>query len=269
MCQEIAGGINTEMREHPFKGVLNFRDLGGYRAKDGRIVEWQLVYRSGELQRMTQRDLYRMKREVRPASLIDLRSDGQAAINGVGRSDELGARYFHIPFTLRTKEKTSTEVLRQFHNSGDEFLYRLSQEDYGRKIVEVLHVLADPENLPCIFHCNAGKSRTGIIAMMILGALGVADDDIIADYMLSARHMEEFLNRWSADPNTAATIMEVPSYMWIVEPDSMYRFLNVLRERYGSFRDYLKLRGADDALFERLETTLLTQPTGPSAASGE
>jgi len=230
MCEEIAKGINTEEREYHFKGIKNFRDLGGYRAKDRKIIAWNRLYRSGELQFMTSRDFSRLKHEVRPISVIDLRNESQGEGGGIGRLSELGVRYFHIPVTLYPRD--------DYKSAGELFASLAGQEEFGRKAADVIKILADIENLPLIIHCNAGRIRTGCMAAIILDILGVSDEDIENDYRMSAP-----------------------------ESDSILFFLKPLRDKCGSVRDYVKAQGVDESLFTRLEKALLTNPPGPSALS--
>jgi protein-tyrosine phosphatase len=128
---------------------------------------------------------------------------------------------------------------------------------YGTRIVQSLRVLADPDNLPLVFHCSAGKDRTGVLAAVLLSALGVKDQDIIADYATTAFHMERYLNRMSRDPQEAEFLASLPAYIHESAPSSMELLLTGIRREYGSTRDYLTLHGADGVLFEQLENALL------------
>lgn len=256
MCEEIAANINTEIREHHFKGVYNFRDTGGYPAKNGKIVAWNRLYRSGELHHMSLRDGLRLKNELRLASVIDLRNDVREETSEKKRLEELGISYYNVPVTLEPEAESAS--------AGELFLAMAAQADFGRRMIDVLKILSQPGNFPVIIHCNAGKNRTGIVTALILGALGVADEDIVADYLLSDSYMKAVKEKLLADPSMKDVLESMPEYVWLVEPDSMRLFLKNLKEKYGSVPDYLKSRGADDSLFATLERNLLTLPPGPS-----
>ncbi len=259
MCEEIAANINTETRDYRFKGIQNFRDLGGYRAGTDKIIAWNRLYRSGELHHLSARDSQKLKFDLRVASVIDLRNDVREETSEKKRLSELGIVYHNVPVPLESEADSKT--------TGELFMAMAAQPDFGRRIVEVLEILSQPDNLPAVIHCNAGKNRTGIVAALVLAALGVADEDIVADYMLSDSYIKAVKEKLLADPAMKEALERVPAYVWLVEPESMGFFLNSLKETYGPVRDYLKARGADDSIFAGLERNLLTLPPGPSSSA--
>jgi protein-tyrosine phosphatase len=243
-----------------FESVLNFRDLGGYRAQGGRTIAWQRLFRSGELHHMTSHDITRLKEEIRLRSVIDLRGSVQQELLGVGPLNEIGVKYYSIPLSIITDRVNDRgkELFRDFSNSGEVYLYRVRNKEYGRRIVDALEIIADPENHPLVFHCNAGKDRSGILAAIVLGVLGVPDEDIIIDYTLTAPYMKEFINRWNNDPRTAEVHKNLPEYQLKASPESMALFLSTLNKEYGSVRGYVMAQGAEASLIHRLEKALLT-----------
>jgi protein-tyrosine phosphatase len=207
---------------------------------------------------MSVRDSQKLKFDLRVASVIDLRNDVRKETSENTRLEELGIRYHNVPVTLEPEAESRT--------TGELFMAMAAQTDFARRIVDVLEILSQPFNLPAVIHCNAGKNRTGIVTALVLGVLGVADDDIVADYMLSDSYMKAVKERLLADPAMKDALERVPGYVWLVEPDSIYLFLKTLKETYGPVRDYVRAQGAGDALFQRLEATLLTTPPGPSGS---
>ena len=242
-----------------FESVLNFRDLGGYSAQGGRTIAWRRLFRSGELHHMTSHDITRLKEEIRLRSVIDLRGSVQQELLGVGPLNEIGVKYYSIPLSIITDRVNDRgkELFRDFSNSGEVYLYRVRNKEYGRRIVDALEIIADPENHPLVLHCNAGKDRSGILAAVVLGVLGVPDEDIIIDYTLTAPYMKEFINRWNNDPRTAEVHKNLPEYQLKASPESMALFLSTLNKEYGSVRGYVMVQGAEVSLFNRLERALL------------
>ena len=242
-----------------FESVLNFRDLGGYRAQGGRTIAWRRLFRSGELHHMTSHDITRLKEEIRLRSVIDLRGSVQQELLGVGPLNEIGVKYYSIPLSIITDRVNDRgkELFRDFSNSGEVYLYRVRNKEYGRRIVDALEIIADPENHPLVLHCNAGKDRSGILAAVVLGVLGVPDEDIIIDYTLTAPYMKEFINRWNNDPRTAEVHKNLPEYQLKASPESMALFLSTLNKEYGSVRGYVMVQGAEVSLFNRLGRALL------------
>jgi len=242
-----------------FESVLNFRDLGGYRTQRGQTVAWQRLFRSGELHYMTKRDMVKLKEEIKLRSVIDLRNSTELEEFGVGLLSEISVKYYNIPLiTLSDRDRDRERVLfKEFSNQGEIYLYHIANEEFGRRVVEALEIIADSDNHPLVFHCSAGKDRTGIFTAIVLGILGIADEDIIKDYTLSALYIKEIIERLNSNPRWAEALKNVPEYRLEVAPESMILFLSTLKREYGSVKGYVEAYGAEESLIHRLENTLL------------
>jgi len=153
--------------------------------------------------------------------------------------------------------RQETERFRDATDMGELYLYRIRPPEFGKRLVDSLELIADRDNHPLVFHCSAGKDRTGVLAATVLAAAGVMDEDIIHDYTSSAPFMPEIRNRMISDPAASAELKELPDFEWEASAESMARFLALLRREYGSAAGYLKAQGADDSLPRRLEEALL------------
>jgi protein-tyrosine phosphatase len=235
-----------------FESAPNFRDLGGFRTRDGRAVAWRRLFRSAALHSMSRPDIARLKEDIRPRAVIDLRTprepSKQREISLLG---EMGARYHNVPFRPDSPDyvKQETEVFRDATDMGELYLYRIRQPEFGKSLVDSLELIADRNNHPL--------DRTGVLAAMLLAAAGVIDADIIHDYTLSAPFMPEIRDRWRNDPAAPPEVKELPDFQWEASVESMARFLGLLRREYGSAARYLKPQGADNSLPQRLEEALL------------
>ena len=240
-------------REINFDAIINFRDLGGYRAKGNRTVAWRQLFRSGYLHSMTERDLRRLKNEIKLTSVIDLRSDKELTQRKeVGLLRDAGIKYFNTPF-----RSFNEELYHNFKNMGEVYLSRIRHEGYCKPIIDALEIIAEPENHPLLFHCGAGKDRSGLVAAFVLSVLGVAESDIAADYILSASYMPDLVTRLMEDPKTPEEVKNLPAYTWEATSESMRWFLSSLKREFGSARGYLEMHGAEESLFNRLEQALL------------
>jgi protein-tyrosine phosphatase len=246
-------------RSIDFEAVSGFRDLGGYPAKDGRMVAWRRLFRSGELRRMTDNDLQKFKKEIGIAAVIDLRHarDGIAQQQEINLLNQVGAKYFYVPLNTNADRSKERVQYQNYSHMGLVYLSRLRHQEYGRRIIEALEIIAQPDNHPLVFHCVAGKDRSGVLAAFVLSVLGVADKDIIEDYSFSAQHMKALFERMSKDPNISEDILNLPAYTWEAAPESMEWFLSNLKREYGSAREYLEIQGAEKSLFGKLEQALL------------
>jgi protein-tyrosine phosphatase len=203
---------------------------------------------------MTSHDIIQLKEEIRLRSVIDLRSSRQ--LEPFSPLNEVGVEYYNIPLIDRRNDKEN--VYQDFSNLGEVYSYRVRHEEFGRRVVEALEIIAEPDNLPLVFHCSAGKDRTGVLTAIVLGILGVTDEDIIEDYTLTSPYMKELINRWNNDPKEAEALKNVPEYLLEASPESMTFFLSTLKREYGSIRGYVEAHGAEVSLIHRLETALLT-----------
>jgi protein-tyrosine phosphatase len=257
-------------RHIDFESVPNFRDLGGYRTHDGRAVAWRRLFRSAALHKMNDRDIARLKQDISPRAVMDLRSprnpekDPEALL-----FKEIGARHYPIPFSTwpwpgPSKRPDSSPYVKDeataapnATNMGEIYLYRISEKPFGKKLVDALEIIAERDNHPLVFHCTAGKDRTGILAAMVLAAMGVVDEDIVEDYTLSAPLMKDIRDRMTSDPDTAQGVKDLPDFQWEASAESMAVFLSLLRREYGSADGYLRANGAGRSLVDRLKAALL------------
>jgi protein-tyrosine phosphatase len=239
-----------------FESVSNFRDIGGYKTRKGRTVAWRRVFRSGEFQKINEKDLQRLLTEVKPVSLLDLRSTFELEKHGRGLLAETDIKYRNISFVT---DGGDPEVDRQRYkdctNMGEFYLDIARDKGFGNRLNEALEMIADPSNHPLVFHCAVGKDRTGILAAMALNLLGVSDKDIKEDYSLSEPYMDEIMKSIKNNPDTPPP--DLPDFFWKASPASMDLFLATLRQEYGSIQGYLKSMGMVSTLVKRLENALL------------
>jgi protein-tyrosine phosphatase len=242
-----------------FESVSNFRDIGGYRTRQGYTIAWRRVFRSGEFAKITRNDFKRLMEEISPASVVDLRSKFEVERHGIGLLSEADIKYHNISFIADGGDRKADERrYKEFKNMGEFYLDLMPKKEYGQRIIEALEVIATPENHPLVFNCAVGKDRTGILAAVLLSVLGVTDEDIIEDYSLSGPYMEELLKTIDADPQIAEGVKALPDFFWKASPESMALFLNTLRRDYGSVNGYLEFMGSEPSLIERLEKALLS-----------
>jgi protein-tyrosine phosphatase len=232
--------------------------LGGLRAKGDRKVAERRVFRSAELAYMTRNDFDRLTNEIRLASVIDLRSAGERERQGTGMLSETSVKFHNISFLADGGDpKADEKRFTEFPGMGQFYVYLIRKSRFGQQLVEALKIIASTENHPLIFHCAVGKDRTGLLAAMLLSALGVADEDIIEDYALSGPAMQTVIKRLSSQPETAGMVTRVPAFFWEAAPEAMALLLDALKKEYGSTEGYLKENGADSTLVKRLEKALL------------
>jgi hypothetical protein len=127
-----------------------------------------------------------------------------------------------------------------------------------RGFAAAITLLADAEAVPAVFHCAAGKDRTGLLAALVLGALGVDRDAIVADDALTKNSMDVVLARAASDPVKAAAIAHVPPSFFSADPIGMDRVLDDIERAHGTVRGYVRSIGVTDPTLEHLDALLLT-----------
>ena len=175
------------------EGALNWRDLGGYPTADGRVTKWDRIYRSDGLDQLTDTDLD-VVAALGIKLVIDFRVDREVDENPSRLADHPTLRCQRLPIGGDEVEgKSILDTIR----AGELKTYTIEEmaatyerllEEFASTFGEVVAHAADPANHPMVFHCTAGKDRTGLMAMLLLGALGVSDDDIVTDYELTTQY---------------------------------------------------------------------------------
>jgi len=160
-------------------GCFNFRDLGGLPAAGGATVRPGRLFRSDALHRLTDDDVDALT-GLGVRTLLDLRSEREVEESGVGPLREHGVRHRHLPLTA---DASGNE--RGFPNGPMEELYVRFLDEGRPAIRAVFETLSEEETYPAVVHCAAGKDRTGIVVALVLRAVGVPDDEIVADYALT------------------------------------------------------------------------------------
>ncbi len=242
-----------------FDTCFNFRDLGGYQTGDGRRVRWKTLYRADTLHRLEGPDLD-VFLELGLRSIIDLRSRHELDDHGRFRHD--GALVVHhVPMIdvvggpRRPIQPAPDAPLRSV---GEGYI---SMADEGRPAIgAAITLLAEPGALPAVFHCTAGKDRTGILAAIVLSALGVRDEDIVDDYMLTgeSRAARNAYLRVH-EPDYYAFLANLPATVRDMHGDAIPTLLAWIRTEHGSVPAYLVASGVDEDIVDALRANLLLE----------
>ncbi len=241
--------------------VGNLRDLGGYTTKNGRVVAWRKLYRSAQPNPRSEEEVALLRSHTGITSVLDLRSSGESQKECIDLMVSNNIRYHNVPLlTDTTGPGYDSETARfdKVKNMGEFYLTMINHPSFAPKLVKALELLAEPANHPVLFHCAVGKDRTGILAATVLSLLGVSDEDIATDYSLTDPHMPAFLdNLRKSSAEGAAFVDSFPAFMWKASKESMEAVLSGVKDKYGSFDNYLLGGGCDVSLFNRLENALL------------
>jgi len=254
-----------EVRRVGLDGPANFRDLGGYPAGARRLRRGH-VFRSDSLSRMSESDVRHVVDELGVATVVDLRAGHEVATYGHGPLGSEGVLVHHLPIA----DETRPDRIERPPDAPDpatltlDRIYLLMLDRYADRFVGVLRMLADEATHPIVFHCAAGKDRTGLVAALLLSLLGVDDETVAADYALTSEHIDELVARHRAQAESEGNTVEVNDAHLRAEAAVMRIVLAETRERYGSAEAYLLSHGLEPDAVAALRASLLEDGSGAS-----
>jgi protein-tyrosine phosphatase len=223
----------TPARHLALHGASNFRDLGGYPTGDGRTTRWRHIFRSNHLGQLTAADV-EIVRALGVKSAFDFRGQEERTA-GVCVVDEITVHSLPIEPTvvasLRAELARGTltapvalEIMRESYRNYVRHNTHSFRMLFG-------HLLED--RAPLVIHCTAGKDRTGLAAALILRALGVGDEVIATDYLLT----NQFYRR---DPSSASDLpADVLDAIGSVEASYLAAAYEAVGSEYGDLETYL------------------------------
>ena len=161
-------------RHLDLEGSSNIRDLGGYTTRDGNQTRWGVFLRSGEMHRIS----CRSRDELVAGGIrtvVDLRMTAETESEPNVFSGSNDVRYIHVN-VMGDEWIETASVAQKMGSTSDQMLilYGAILEERRDFVREVLDILSRPDHRPALYHCSAGKDRTGVISALLLGLAGVA-----------------------------------------------------------------------------------------------
>jgi protein-tyrosine phosphatase len=258
----------------PLESVANFRDIGGYLTGAGRRVRRGLVFRSGSLAHLSERDVVYLH-QLGLKLVCDLRGMEEVTEGPDRLPADPAPEYLHLPLTVQENRRQRLQALilnpKSIAPMMPEMYTKYMIDGNARLYGGLLGRLAEPNNLPTLIHCTAGKDRTGIAVALLLLVLGVPDEVVVADYSLSNLYYATFLELSQQLVRPVRWLGIHAEDLWpimVADPETMRTTIAHIREKYGSVEDYLKdAGGLDEAAIARLKTYLLEANTHPNGRS--
>lgn len=239
-------------RHIPLQGASNFRDLGGYLGHEGRRVKWRQIYRSDHLASLHADDLKHIEQlgvkrafDFRGVQESQAQSYNWPKITRHSLSIEPTVVQRLQAQLVSGKPLTAADALEAMQTTYRDFV----RSDSYRFAQLFEHLLEKPE--PLVFHCTAGKDRTGLAAALILSALGVSEDDIWKDYLLT--------NQLYKRNSTGATSLspDVLKIVWEVQESFLQASIETIIQTHSSVPQYLGTLGLSPAALHKLRTDYL------------
>ena len=247
----VSGGDTTVVsnRHIYFENVLNFRDIGGLKTRDGKTVRWGNIYRSDNLSKLKNKEFDKFS-EMHISTVYDLRTDHEIK----GKEDNLpsNVRYVHTPTVqdnegeiakLRAKviggeisEKQANELTVKF--------YRDAVTVNVNSLKEIINKIVD-SNEPILYHCSAGKDRTGIVSAIILSILNVDRQTIVNEYLLSNYYRRDKTEKTLGKAKLAKIIkpkMDLKAIEVFITVDESFinATFSAIDEQYGGIDNFIE-----------------------------
>ena len=233
----------------PIKKGYNFRDLGGYPTADGHTTKWRRIIRTGSLAQLDKQDL-KVLTSIPVTIDVDLRAPDE--VKKAPDQVPTSATYYHLPVFASDETDAShsdEEIAAQMQQPGNGYrhmidvYHRMTTIDSAKRAYQKLFkLLLSNDDGALLFHCTAGKDRTGMASYLILSALGVQEKIIMEDYLLTNVVTQEFRNQWLQEMRNNGASEELVTNraaLASVSPDYLNTAITNIKKNYGTINRYL------------------------------
>jgi protein-tyrosine phosphatase len=254
------------MHRHPHRvwrlqGAANFRDLGGYRAENGRSLRWRQLFRSDHFGSLTAEDQMRLS-SIGLSRVLDFRGAGERA-SAPNRLSGVTEHSLAIEPTVAQRmhdlEKAGAKLTGDAAAALMQDLYLSFVVNQAHRFAELFEHLLSAAS-PLVFHCTAGKDRTGFAAALVLLALRVPREQVMADYLLSNDGSRQ------ASQSASSLSKEALAVLQGVQAGFLDRALRSIDQDHGGVERYLEVKlRLTPAARRRMSDIYLEEDSGPLA----
>ncbi len=238
----------TFQRRLDLEGAPNIRDLGGYETLDGSTTRWGRIFRAGRLSALTPRDKAQLQK-FNLRVICDFRREDEYLKDVTDLGDFAEAAIHNL--AISPGDHTQSIAMSDFQSVNGEQMFEwmvlinrelaLKQTHTYRRMFELL--MANEEGA-FLFHCSAGKDRTGFAAALILSALDVPRETIMEDYLLTAQYYppKGELEYLASKYTERTSDVDLSAFQALMDTREEYltAAFNAIEEHYDSVDDYLK-----------------------------
>lgn len=236
--------MTREERLLPLEKMVNTRDLGGYETQAGTYSRAHKYIRASSPSNATPKDIQTLK-DYGVKVVIDLRSDFEKEQQKNPFQDDQDIDFYEVNVFDSSTAAVVPEEVKQYRDLGGVYIYLL--EGMKKQFKELFDIFLKYPYDCILFHCSAGKDRTGMTAALLLDLIGCHEYDIVKDYSESYENnieINEGLAQMMEDEEAKQYLKSSPRYMM--------ELLDYLREHYGSSKEYLLEIGLKNEEIEQL-----------------
>ena len=228
----------------PLEGARNVRELGGYPTQNSRRTRLGVYLRGDGTHALSAEDLDALHQ--RGVSLVvDMRSHDEVALSPSRFAEAAGVRYENIVMF----DGMQSALFRSGMPESMAALYKGLLDSCRDKYAEIFRLFLNNPGVS-LFHCTAGKDRTGVVAMLLLQLANVNDDLIVADYAVSEQNLLGLFDKQHEQLRQMG--IEVPAFVFGSKAEDMHETLEHLRSHYGDAEGYLRACGLNQEEIRRL-----------------
>jgi protein-tyrosine phosphatase len=260
----------VSVRHLALQGTPNFRDLGGYETTDGHFVRWGLIYRSGVLTNLTPTDFAYLG-QLGIHVVCDFRTAQENAIQPEIWIPNAPVDHISLPIGDGSGKETVPSIQQMFAtNPSPEQLKQWLTKVYAEfsttnapQYAQVFKQL-EQDHLPLLYHCTAGKDRTGVFSALLLLTLHVPEKTVLADYSLTNKYLlaslspDDIKKMLARNPGQSHLTPEQRNVLMAADPAYLENTLRKIDAKFGSFDNYRRSElGVSDRDVEILRSRLL------------
>lgn len=227
------------LRHLPVPGMHNLRDLGGYATADGRTTQWRRILRGDGVHALPPPAVDSLRAEGL-GTVVDLRGQAEIAREPNPFAAHPGVVYHNHPVFDELAPATMADARPGTADSPLMGFYRIALEDRSAALRAILSTIATAPPGAVLFHCTAGKDRTGIVAALVLGAAGVDRQTIVEDYALTGDLIGPLAAMLLDRTRRNGGDVERHARLLACEPPTMAAMLDMLDRRHGGIPGYLR-----------------------------
>ena len=198
-----SSGMMSYRRLLPLEGGSNFRDMGGYPTVDGRTVKRGLLFRSGAMTGLTQEDKTYLE-QFGFAAVMDLRSSEEIELYPNHWAANANIDYLSVPYSILELMAQVAEEPESLADTQDYSAMYVTMTDMLKPQLKTYFDALLNEQTPIVVNCSAGQDRTGVTSALLLSVLGVDEDLVIEDYLLSTDFRRPLVESGDVDLEEAA-----------------------------------------------------------------
>lgn len=221
----------------PLTNVSNCRDLGGYAALDNSVTKWRRFLRSSDLTSAEANDK-ELIYDYGVRTVIDLRSQREIDSNPNPFVNYKDVQYYHVNLlNIEGIDKSRYENIDTDSFLSTVYVGLLKEQTQVKEVLSIILNSTDG----VLYHCSAGKDRTGVISMLLLGLMGVSRQDILTNYEVSYTYINETLNE---------ELSNYPLNILKSDPQNINTAYEYIIDNYGAFTNYYKELGFSENILK-------------------